>query len=237
MRMGVMNLEILHKSRNIVIVNKPAGMPSQKDKSGDEDVMSLLSEQLRNIGERGELWLIHRLDRVVSGLLVFARNKKSAGELSELVQNGGIGKEYLAVVEGEAEGGILRDFIYKDSAKAKAFVTDRARAGVKEASLEYIPLMCIETERGKRTLVKIKLHTGRFHQIRAQFASRRMPIVGDGKYGSRDNLSVFPALMSFKLSIKMKSEKATVKALPDTDSYPWSLFGDEDKYKELVEND
>ena len=92
-------------------------------------------------------------------------------------------------------------------------------------------------ERGKRTLVKIKLHTGRFHQIRAQFASRRMPIVGDGKYGSRDNLSVFPALMSFKLSIKMKSEKATVKALPDTDSYPWSLFGDEDKYKELVEND
>ncbi len=220
-------MDILYKSKNALVLKKDAGIPSQPDKTCDTDVITMASEVLKYMGEDCALWLVHRLDRVVSGLLVFARNKKTAAELSFLVQNGGIGKEYYAVVEGDAEGGTLRDYLYKDSAKAKAFVTDRARQGVKEAILEYIPLKTVVTEKGVRTLVKIKLLTGRYHQIRAQFSSRGMPITGDKKYGSRDNTARFPALFAYRLSINTKNEKINIEILPELSEYPWSLFSSE----------
>ena len=226
MRAALLNecMEILLQSKDFIVIKKPAGMPSQHDPSGDIDAMTLASEMLKASGERGDLYLIHRLDRVVGGLLVFARNKKSAAELSKLVSGYGIGKEYLAVIDGYLDGGTLTDYLYKDARASKAFVVDKARAGVKEAVLSFEPLSRIETEKGVRTLVRITLKTGRFHQIRAQFSSRKAPICGDGKYGSKDNRSRFPALFAYKLSFDLFGKVTEVKALPDISEYPWCLF-------------
>lgn len=217
-------MEILYKDKNLVAVYKPAGIPSQSDTTGDGDALSLTSQELVLSGEGGELWLVHRLDRVVGGILVFARNKKYAAKLSALVSDRGMRKEYLAVIDAEAEGGVLRDYLFKDSAKGKAFVVDRKRNGVKEAELEYERILRKETELGVKTLVKIELHTGRFHQIRAQFSSRGMTISGDGKYGSRDPLPKMPALFAYRLSFDVDGKSYCLTKLPCSSEYPWSLF-------------
>ena len=218
-------MEILYKDKNIVAVYKPAGIPSQPDPSGDADAMTLCSELLEKSGDKNtELYLIHRLDRVVGGILVFARTKACAADLSSIISDRRVKKEYLAVIDGEADGGILTDFLYKDARAGKAFVVDRKRAGVKEASLEYSTLSKLKTDNGIKTLVKIELHTGRFHQIRAQFASRKLPIVGDGKYGSKDGKTQFPALFAFKLSFEIAGKKYEFVKMPEKENYPWSLF-------------
>lgn len=217
-------MEILYKDKNLIAVYKPSGLPSQSDTSGDEDALNLTAQNLRLLGECADLWLVHRLDRVVGGILVFARNKKYAAILSGLVSDRGMRKEYLAVIDGEAEGGLLRDYLYKDSAKGKAFVVGSKRVGVKEAELEYERLSRTETEKGIKTLVRIDLHTGRFHQIRVQFSSRGTPISGDGKYGSRDSLPKTPALFAYRLSFSIQGKKYEFTKLPCVSEYPWSLF-------------
>ena len=220
-------MKILYKDKNLIAIDKEIGMPSQSDPTGDADVMTLLSDRLREMNEPSDLWLVHRLDRVVGGAIVFARNKKYAARLSELASGAGMGKEYLAVAEGIAEGGEMRDFLYKDAAKSKAFVVDRKRAGVKEAFLEYRPIECVEVQGSYRTLVRVKLHTGRFHQIRAQFSTRKMPLVGDGKYGSRDSGARTPALYSARLAFSVDGRKYEISAMPDRSKYPWSLFSEQ----------
>ena len=199
-------------------------MPVQSDPTADKDALTLCGEMLSATGEGSALWLVHRLDRVVGGTVVFARNKSAAAALSEMFSSRNAVKEYLAVVEGAAEGGVLEDFIYKDAAKGKAFIVDRKRAGVKEAKLEYTPLASAESERGTYTLVRVRLHTGRFHQIRAQLSSRGMPIVGDGKYGSHDNRAKMPALFSYRIAFSVFGRSYDIKKSPDKQSYPWSLF-------------
>ena len=217
-------LNIIEINRDFAVVNKPVGMPSQSDPTGDVDAMSATSRILSEMGEPSELFLVHRLDRVVGGLMVFARNKKSAGALSELFSSRGIEKTYLAVTEGHATGGELCDLIYKDAIKGKAFVTDRMRKGVNEARLTYRPLGTADTAGGVRTLVEVKLGTGRFHQIRVQLASRGLSLVGDGKYGARDKGSATPALFSHRLSFALFGRKYEFSCLPDGEAYPWSLF-------------
>lgn len=199
-------------------------MPVQPDPTGDTDALTLCGQILSDMGEDSALWLVHRLDRVVGGTVVFARNKRTAAALSELFSSQSTEKEYLAVVEGVAEGGELVDYLYKDAAKGKAFVVERKRAGVKEAKLEYTPIAAAETERGTYTLVRVMLHTGRFHQIRAQLSHRANPIVGDGKYGSHDNRAKMPALFSSRLSFSALGRDYNIKTTPDKTSYPWSLF-------------
>ena len=218
-------MEILYKDKNLIAIYKPAGVPSQPDPSGDADAMTLCSKLLLNSGEKDtNLYLVHRLDRVVGGVMVFARNKAYAAQLSDLVADRGAEKEYLAIVEGELEGGILTDYIYKDTRAGKAFIVDKKRAGVKEARLEYVPLSVNTDETGTKTLIRVKLHTGRFHQIRAQFSSRKHPIVGDGKYGSRDNKATFPALFAYRIAFEINGKKYEFKKMPDIEKYPWSLF-------------
>ena len=221
-------IEIVYKTENYVVVYKPSSIPAQSDKSGDTDAMTLASEKLKELSENEKLWLVHRLDRVVGGLIVFARNREYAAKLSAIVGGCGMTKEYFAIVEGKCEGGVLRDFLYKDSRQSKAFVTDRARGGAKEAVLEYSVLSVKDTDRGVRTLVRIKLHTGRFHQIRAQFAARKLSLVGDGKYGSHDNRAKFPALFAARLAFRIDNDFCDIKKLPDLSEYPWSLFESED---------
>lgn len=223
-------VEILYKSKNAVVIYKPAGVPSQSDPSGDIDAMTLTQNMLRDIGEPCSLWLIHRLDRVVSGLIVFARNKKYAAILSEHVKDRLLTKEYYAVVDGAAEGGALEGYIYKDARAGKAFIVDRERQGVKHARLSYVPLATASTPRGAKTLVYVTLETGRFHQIRAQLSHEHLPICGDGKYGSRDNGARNIALMAAHLAVDLHGERIDVSRLPDLTQYPWSLF-DSDSYK------
>jgi 23S rRNA pseudouridine1911/1915/1917 synthase len=219
-------MQILYKDRNLIAVYKEAGIPSQPDPTGDSDAMTLLSELLTSENEKNELYLLHRLDRVVGGVLVFARNKKYAAILSALISEKEAQKEYLAVVCGDANGGIMEDLLYKDARAGKAFVVDRKRAGVKDARLEYSVIGKVTTEKGIYSLVKIRLHTGRFHQIRVQFSSRKMPIIGDRKYGSADGGAKMPALFAARLSFTAEGKRYDFEKMPDKNSYPWNLFGD-----------
>ena len=224
-------IEIVSKTRDYVVIYKPAGMPSQSDPSGDKDAMTACSELLRENGESDELFLIHRLDRVVGGLLVFARNKKSAAALSEQVANRKLIKEYYAVVEGCPTGGTMQDYLYKDAALGKAFISDRKRAGVKMCELEYVVFDTVSIGERDVSLVKISLKTGRFHQIRAQFSHRKMPLIGDKKYGSRDFRAKMPSLFASLLSFTYGGKEIAVSKLPELSNYPWSLFTEE-KYKQ-----
>lgn len=215
-------LEIVKKSRDYLVIYKPIGVPSQPDPSGDEDVMTMARKLLRESGEGDALWLVHRLDRTVSGLLVFARTGRAAAELSRMVSDGQMGKSYLAVAEGVPECGVYRDLICKDPRLSKAFVVDRERRGVKSAELRCSPIATVSD----RTLCRIDLRTGRFHQIRVQLASRGTPLVGDGKYGSRDKGAKTPALIAYKLDFELFGEHVSVARMPDADAYPWSMFVD-----------
>ena len=221
-------IEILYKSKNAVVIYKEAGIPSQSDPSGDPDAMTLTSEHLRSLGENPNLWLIHRLDRVVGGLLVFARNKKYAAILSEYVKERLVTKEYYAIVEGEASDATLENLLLRDPRAGKAFIVDRERGGAKLARLSFRALKTVDTEKGKKTLIYVTLDTGRFHQIRAQLSHAGHPISGDGKYGSHDNKAKQVALMASHLAIDLAGEKIDVSRLPCLDTYPWSLFSADD---------
>lgn len=216
--------EIVYKDKKAVVILKPVGMPSQPDPSGDLDAMSAAAEQLSSSGEPSALWLVHRLDRTVGGVLLFARTKDSAAKLSGSLTDGSFKKQYYAVTEGTAPGGEMRDFLFKDSSQSKAFVVNTERKGAKLAVLKYSVLDVKETENGTRSLVKIDLQTGRFHQIRAQFSNRGLPLVGDGKYGSRDKGARKPSLFACSLSAPSVNGGEPVTAKPDLEKYPWSLF-------------
>ncbi len=223
------SIEILYISDDAVIVNKPIGMPTQSDPTKDPDLMTETAAMLSEQGLMPKLWLVHRLDRNVGGAVVFARNKKSAAELSALVAGGGIGKRYFAVCDGAAAAGEYRDMLYKDSATGKAYVVSGARKGAKEAVLYSEPLC----EREGKTLVRVELETGRFHQIRAQFSARGNSLVGDKKYGNRDNRAKTPALFAYCLSFKLSGKEISARVAPRADEYPWSLF--DKKYYESEE--
>lgn len=193
-------MDIIHRDNDIIVLIKPVGMDSERE----------LPETIkREIG--GEIFTVHRLDKNVGGVMVYARNKQSAASLSRAIQNGEMVKEYVAMVHGNPpESDTLEDLLFKDSRKNKVFVVKRERKGVKRAKLEY-NVMSIS---GETSLIHIRLHTGRSHQIRVQFASRGYPLVGDHKYGSRDKLST-PMLYSCKLTFPYKQKTVCFKSMPD----------------------
>lgn len=209
-----MSIEILYEDKYLIFAVKPVGVISQK---GDgENMIDLLSEG------RGVVYPVHRLDTAVGGVMVFAKSPQAAAKLSSLVSRNEIEKRYIAVLQGvpEKEADTLIDLLFKDSRKNKSFVVNRERKGVKKASLEY-ELLSVKDD---LSLVKVKLHTGRTHQIRVQFSSRRLPLLGDGKYGSRCN-KCSVALWSAELSFThpFTSEKLSFKAFPP-DTFPWNIF-------------
>lgn len=214
-------MKVLFEDKFIIIVEKPAEVLSEPD-GKNADIVTLASEHVCK-----PCFLVHRLDRNTGGAMVLSKMQKATGKLSEAIQNREFEKEYIAVVKGvpEEREGVFEDLLFKDSQKNKTFVVKRERKGVKKASLEYKVLETAEhPEHGKISLVKVKLHTGRTHQIRVQFASRKMPLLGDGKYGSRDNRCE-TALWSFRLAFRhpITGENIEAKSLPP-EKYPWNLF-------------
>lgn len=213
-------IEILKKTADLLFIYKPAGIPSQKDTSGDDDAMTLASRELVACGESGALWLVHRLDRTVGGVIVFARTKHAAAELSRMISGDEVEKSYLAVTENSVPDGILSDYLYHDKRAGRAIVTNPDKKDAKYAELSLDNLSSVSGLR----LVRVKLKTGRFHQIRAQLSSRGASIVGDGKYGSPNHRTRTPALFAYKLSLTYKNQTYNITRIPDTREYPWSYF-------------
>jgi len=192
-------MQILYSDRSIVACVKPVGLDSEAE------VPSALKAELG-----GEIFPIHRLDKNVGGVMVFARTKAAAAALSRAVQEGAMIKEYVALVHGTPpESGDWEDFLFKDSRKNKVFVVKKERKGVKYARLEYRRMTP-----GEQSLVRIRLHTGRSHQIRVQFSSRGFPLVGDHKYGSRDSATA-PMLFSCRITLPYCGETRIFEAAPD----------------------
>ena len=192
-------MDILYSDRDLAVCIKPVGLDSEAE---------VPAELKKALG--GEIFPIHRLDRNVGGVMVFARTKQAAAALSKAVQEGQMVKEYVAMVHGTPpERGDWEDFLFKDSRKNKVFAVKKERKGVKYARLEFERLSAGET-----SLVHIRLHTGRSHQIRVQFSSRGFPLVGDHKYGSRDE-KLEPMLFSCRITFPWKGESKVFEAKPE----------------------
>ncbi len=219
-------LAILLNEKSFAVCVKPQGVCSEDD--GTETCMPfLLAESLGT--DRKSIYTVHRLDREVGGVMVYAKNEVCAKKLSALVSERKIIKEYIAVVHSRPpkESDTLTDLLFRDSHKNKSFVVDKMRKGVKEASLEYTLLASKPGGKfGEISLLKIRLHTGRTHQIRVQFSSRNMPLVGDRRYGGgKDGCAI--ALFSQRLSFEhpfSKGKTVDISFLPDAALEPWSEF-------------
>ena len=192
-------MEILYSDKALAVCVKPVGLDSEQ---------AVPAALIQVLG--GEIFPIHRLDKNVGGVMVYARTRQAAAALSKAIQEGSMVKEYVALVHGTPpEAGDWEDLLFKDSAKNKVFVVKKERKGVKKARLEYRVLTS-----GPDSLVRIRLHTGRSHQIRVQFASRGYPLAGDRKYGARDDLSA-PMLFSCRVSFPWQGSLRSYEALPD----------------------
>lgn len=192
-------MDFLYTDNQIAVCVKPVGLDSELE------VPTAIREALG-----GEVFPIHRLDKNVGGVMVYARTKQAAAALSRAVQEGSMVKEYVAMIHGTPpETGDWQDLLWKDSTKNKVFVVTRERRGVKKARLEFTRLTDCDP-----ALVRIRLHTGRSHQIRVQFSSRGFPLVGDHKYGARDENSA-PMLFSCCLTFPHKGKTMRFEQLPD----------------------
>lgn len=210
------DIKILQDTAECVVCIKPSGVTSEDGKV--PGMPTLLAD-----GDKKPL-VVHRLDKEVSGVMAFAKTPKAAAELTRQMTDKTFKKEYLAVVSGEVEEhGVLEDLLYHDRTKNKTYTVKRERKGVKPAKLEFWRLAVAETECGAVSLVKVKLYTGRTHQIRVQFASRKHPLLGDRKYGSEVNCQI--ALFSRLLGFKLGGKSVEFTAIPEC-AFPWDIFSE-----------
>jgi len=223
----MMPIPVLYEDNHVLVVEKPVNVLSQADRTGDPDMLSLLKQDLkRRYHKPGNVYLglVHRLDRPVGGVMVFAKTSKAAARLSKQIADGSFQKVYLAVLEGilPQPAGRLVHFLTKDSAANLISASSTPVPGAKEAVLEYEVLGCS----GRRTLVRVDLKTGRPHQIRVQFAAEGYPLVGDRRYGREAAKQLPIGLWAYQIGFShpTKQEWLTFCLPPPQTEPPWNLF-------------
>lgn len=202
----------------MLLCEKPSDVLAEP---GENSVFSLLEAETG-----AEFFPVHRLDRGTGGCFCVAKTAQAAAKLGEALRNGQWQKEYLCVLSGvpEEPEGTWEDLLYHDSYANKTYVVKKERRGVRRASLSYRVLATAEENEKKMSLVRVVLHTGRTHQIRVQFASRKHPLLGDGKYGSREN-RCRPSLWCCRLSFRHPFSGNVVEVFSQPPSvFPWLLF-------------
>ncbi len=219
-----MTLNVLYEDNHLLVVEKPYGVPSQADASGDDDMLSICKNYIKHKYQKpGKVYLglVHRLDRPTSGVMVFARTSKAAARLSKQLQAGGFKKTYMAVLTRQPpqQAGELIDYLLKNEPTRIASVVEVSTPGAKKAMLRYEMLEAKDS----LTLVKVKLITGRFHQIRAQFDNIGCSVYGDMKYGKR-NVKAQLALFACEICLNhpTKGERMCFSLTPKHP--PFDLF-------------
>lgn len=199
-------LHIVYEDNHVIVVIKPVNIPVQADKTGDLDMLTLVKAYIKEkYNKTGEVYLglVHRLDRMVGGLVVFARTSKAASRLSEYIRNREFKKKYLAIVNGNLTGsGELKDYLVKNERLNMSRVVDSNVKDSKEAILQYNVVSNFKYNNKEYSLVNIDLKTGRHHQIRVQFSNAGYPLYGDIKYGQKinkvgQNLALWSCYLSF----------------------------------------
>jgi 23S rRNA pseudouridine1911/1915/1917 synthase len=220
-------LNILYEDNHIIVVEKLVNIPSQGDKTGDEDMLTIIKKYIKEkYNKPGNVYLglVHRLDRPVGGVMVFAKTSKAASRLSEQIRNNQFGKKYLVIVNGKIEPGkgIFEDYLLKNEKNNISKVVKDGTTNSKYAKLDYEIIKF--NEETNLSLVKVTLHTGRHHQIRVQFSNRGNSIYGDQKYGGRGHGKQI-CLWAYELEIlhPITSEKMNFKCLPKTDG-SWKML-------------
>ncbi len=212
-------LKVIFEDNHIIVVEKPPNIPSQSDKTGDLDMLAIVKNYIKEkYNKPGNVYLglVHRLDRPVGGVMIFAKTSKSASRLSNQVREKVFKKEYLAVVDGkfDSKRGTLVNYLYKDERNNISKVVSKEKKNAKEAKLDYEVIKYNEVK--NLSLVKINLHTGRHHQIRVQLSNFNHSIFGDQKYGTRGKGKQI-ALWAYKLTIEhpISKEKMEFEDLPE----------------------
>ncbi|MBJ6363608.1 RluA family pseudouridine synthase [Paenibacillus sp. GCM10012307] len=225
---GALDIPILYEDNHLLVVVKPPGIPSQEDESGDLDMLTLLKQDLKlRYNKTGNVFLglVHRLDRPVGGVMLFAKTSKAASRMSEAVRSRNFNKTYAAVVTGRPgkNADRLKHYLVKDSRTNTVACYPSPVTGSKEALLDY----AIVASDGKHSLVAVKLHTGRPHQIRVQLASIGCPLAGDHKYGSSQGKSGHSNIALWSTSIRVDHpitrESLLFRSIPPLEK-PWSLW-------------
>ena len=222
-------LNVIYEDNHIIVVEKPVNIPSQGDKTGDVDMLTIIKEYLKEkYNKPGNVYLglIHRLDRPVGGVMVFAKTSKSAARLSEQVRDKVFKKKYLVIVNGkfDKETGVLSDYLLKNERKNMSRVVPEGTKNSKYAGLDYEVLKY--DEELNLSVLKINLHTGRHHQIRVQLSSRNHSIYGDQKYGGRGHGKQI-CLWAYELTINhpITKEEMTFKSIPNMEK-SWKILED-----------
>ena len=233
-------MEILYEDNHIVVVSKPQGVPSQADESGDKDMLTMVKEYVKEkYNKPGEAFigLVHRLDRPTGGVMVFARTSKAASRLTEQMKEGDFDKSYLAVVCGHPREtkGKLVNYLKKDPKTNMAKIVPQTEEGAKRAELDYEVLE--HNTETNRTLVKVKLYSGRGHQIRVQMKSIKCPIFGDQKYGGEGMPKVMLNLFATELAFlhPVTKQKLIFRVYPPENASAWNEFNI-DKFLSLKSN-
>ena len=215
---------IVYEDDNIIVCNKPVGMPSQSDRTFEQDLVSYVLTHRTEQNEPAYAAIINRLDKPVGGLVLFAKNKKTAAGLSAVSGEHGIEKNYYALVKGSpCDKGEFTDYLLKDGKNNISTVTGKDTKGSKKAVLLYEKLGEKIIDGEKYSLMRVRLLTGRHHQIRVQFSHHGYPLYGDIKYNSdfRNRRDVSPALFAYHLSFKnpVGADRITVEAEPESEIF------------------
>lgn len=224
-------IPILYEDNHILVVEKPVNMPTQEDESGDMDMLRTLKEHIKQTCNKpGNVYLglVHRLDRPVGGVMVFARTSKAASRLSESVRTRNFHKTYVAAIHGKPDNkqDRLTHYLYKDTRNNIVNCVSKDHPEAKEAILDYIVMDYAEG----LSLVNVRLHTGRSHQIRVQFATIGCPLYGDQKYGIHMNKAGQQiALWSMQIEFEHPTLKNLLKfTSPPPETYPWTVWSKDD---------